>query len=317
MQMTPELALEAKHVTVFMRTPQWMLPIPGYRSPFPDQVGWLDRNLPFHVNFMRARTAYSPFYEPLMRIDPDFEDPFSRSATNKMARDFCIDFLKQKFPDDEAMVARMTPAHPVMSARPVMVDPEYSILDAFKRDDVTLVTDGVAAINATGIEDGNGVQHDVDVIVYATGFQATEFLFPMTITGRGGQTIEQLWARDGARAYRGCMMPGFPNLWSIYGPNTNGALLPASCGEMIVNFAMRCMEHLILNGERTIDVKEDAYWAYARMIDEKNNERVWSDPRAHNYYWTEHGRSSVMNPLMAPEMWTFLKHPDFQDFEID
>ena len=78
----------------------------------------------------------------------------------------------------------------------------------------------------TGIEAKDGTQHDVDVIVYATGFHATEYLFPMKITGRGGKTIEELWAEDGARAYRGCMMPGFPNLWSIYGPNTNGALPP-------------------------------------------------------------------------------------------
>src|SRR5690606_34090205 len=131
--------------------------------------------------------------------------------------------------DDEDMVARLTPPHPVMSARPVMVDPEYSILDAIKRDNVTLVTDGIGTINASGIEDGKGVQHDIDVIVYATGFQATDYLFPMTITGRDGRTIKQLWAEGGARAYRGCMMPGFPNLWSLYGPNTNGALFPASC----------------------------------------------------------------------------------------
>ena len=59
----------------------------------------------------------------------------------------------------------------------------------------------------------NGEQHEVDVIVYATGFHATEYLFPMTITGRDGQTLEEIWAEDGARAYLGCMMPGFPNLW--------------------------------------------------------------------------------------------------------
>ncbi len=317
LQMIPELALQAKEVTVFMRTPQWLFPIPGYRSPFPDQVGWLDRNLPFHTNFMRARTAYSPFYESLLRIDPDFKDPHSRSVTNKAARDFSVDFLRQKFPDNPAMVDMLTPVHPVFSARPIMVDPEYSVLDALQRDNVSLVTDGVAHINASGVEDGKGEQHDVDVIVYATGFHATEYLFPMTITGRDGVTIEQLWSKDGARAYRGCMMPGFPNLWSIYGPNTNGALGVATFHEMVGYFAMRCMEHMILNGERSIDVSEDAYWAYNRLIDEKNLTCVWSDPRAHNYYWTEYGRSAVMNPLTGPHMWSLLKQPDFADMKID
>ncbi|RYD88703.1 MAG: NAD(P)/FAD-dependent oxidoreductase, partial [Sphingomonadales bacterium] len=206
LQMIPELALQAKEVTVFMRTPQWLFPIPGYRSPFPDQVGWLDRNLPFHTNFMRARTAYSPFYEALLRVDPDFEDPHSRSEGNKAARDFCVEFLQSKFPDDPGMVATMTPAHPVLSARPIMIDPEYSVLDAIKRHNVTLVTGGIERVNEGGVLGADGIQHDVDVIVYATGFHATEYLFPMTITGRGGKTIDQLWAKDGARAYRGCMM---------------------------------------------------------------------------------------------------------------
>jgi 4-hydroxyacetophenone monooxygenase len=317
LQMIPELALQAKEVTVFCRTPQWLFPIPGYRSPFPEQVGWLDRNLPFHTNFMRARTAYSPFYEALLRIDPDFQDEFSHSEGNKAARDFCIEFLRSKFPNDPDMVADLTPPHPVLSARPVMIDPEYSFVDAIQRDNVTLVRSGIDKVNAGGVLGADGTQHDVDVIVYATGFHATEYLFPMDITGRNGQTIEQLWAKDGARAYRGCMMPGFPNLWSIYGPNTNGALGVATFHEMVGYFAMRCMERLILNGERTVDVKEEAYWDYNHLVDAKNNTCVWSDPRAHNYYWTEHGRSAVMNPFTGPQMWTYLKQPNFGDFRID
>jgi 4-hydroxyacetophenone monooxygenase len=315
LQMIPEVALQAKHLTVFQRTPQWLFPIPGYRSPFPDQVGWLDRNLPFHTNFMRCRTAYSPFYANILKIDPNFNDPYSRSASNKAARDFCIEFLESKF-DDPKMIATMTPPHPVLSARPVMVDPEYSVLDALKRNNVTLVTSGVARINKGGVLGADGIQHDVDVIVYATGFHPTEYLFPMTITGRDNQTIEQLWAKDGARAYRGCMMPGFPNLWSIYGPNTNGALGVSSFHEMVNFFAMQCIERLILNGERSVEVSEDAYWRYNHLIDERNKQCVWSDPRAHNYYWTEHGRSAVMNPLTGPEMWRLLQKPDFADLVV-
>jgi cation diffusion facilitator CzcD-associated flavoprotein CzcO len=264
---------------------------------------------------VRCRFAYSPFYANLIRIDPNFNDPYSRSAFNKAGRDFCIEFLKSKF-DDPELIAAMTPPHPVLSARPIMVDPEYSVLDAIKRDNVTLVTSGIKRVNKDGVLGADGTQHNVDVIVYATGFHPTEYLFPMTITGRGGQTIEQLWAKDGARAYRGCMMPGFPNLWSIYGPNTNGALGVASFHEMVNLFAMQCMERLILDGERSVEVKEDAYWRYNREVDTRNLQCVWSDPRAHNYYWTEHGRSAVMCPFTGPEMWEFLRKPDFGDLAI-
>jgi 4-hydroxyacetophenone monooxygenase len=197
-----------------------------------------------------------------------------------------------------------------------MVDPEYSILDAVQRDNVKLVTDGIKRINRTGIECEDGTQHDVDVIVYATGFHATEYLFPMSITGRNGVKLEEMWADGGARAYLGAMVPGFPNFWSLYGPNTNGALNVVTFHELVTFYAMQCMERLILNGERAIDVKEDAYWRYNRHIDEQNNRKVWSDPRARNYYWSKHGRSVVQNPLSGPEMWRMLREPDFEGLEV-
>jgi 4-hydroxyacetophenone monooxygenase len=110
-------------------------------------------------------------------------------------------------------------------------------------DNVTLVTDGIRRITETGIETVTGEHHDVDVIVYATGFHATDYLFPMTIIGRDGVTIEKAWAEAGARAYYGCMVPGFPNLWMVYGPNTNGGMHPASFHEVVGRYALECMEH--------------------------------------------------------------------------
>ena len=108
-----------------------------------------------------------------------------------------------------------------------MVDRDYCVLDAIQRDNVTLVTDGIRRINETGIETIDGTRHDVDVIVYATGFHASDYLFPMKVTGRGGRTLHGFWTKGGARAHRFCMVPGFPNLWSVYGPNTNGGLVRA------------------------------------------------------------------------------------------
>jgi 4-hydroxyacetophenone monooxygenase len=314
-QMIPELALEAGHVTVFQRTPQWLFPVPGYRSPYPPQINWLDRNLPFHTNFVRAKACTLDGLADVAAIDPEFDDPHATCALNKRARDASVGFLKAKL-DDPALVDAMTPPHPVWSARAVVVDPEYCILDALQRDNVTLVTSGIERIDARGVVDADGSLHEADVIVYATGFHATEYLYPMTITGRGGQTLEDLWARDGARAYLGCMMPGFPNLWSVYGPNTNGALNVASFHEKVALYAMQCLESLVLGNGSTMEVRPDAYWRYNRVVDERNLTKAWSDPRAHNYYWTEHGRSAVMNPFYSAEMSGFLRKPDLADLEI-
>ena len=314
-QMVPEIALEAADVTVFQRTPQWLFPVPGYRSPFPPQVNWLDRNLPFHTNFMRARTCSLDRIANVAEIDPNFDDPHACNPLSKRAREGCIAFLERKL-TDPALVATMTPKHPVWSARAVVVDPDYSILDALNRDNVTLVTNGIERIEPQGIVAKDGTLHEADVIVYATGFHATEYLYPMTITGRDGQTLEDLWKKDGARAYLGCMMPGFPNLWSVYGPNTNGGLTVATFHEKVAHYALQCLEALVLGNADAMEVKADAFWRYNHLVDERNQTKVWSDPRAHNYYWTEHGRSAVMNPFYTAEMSGFLRQPDLADLAI-
>jgi 4-hydroxyacetophenone monooxygenase len=320
-QLVPELVKDAAHVTVFQRTPQWLMAIPGYLGKVPEQLLWLDRNLPYHSNFLRLRSSYrtSDDFVRMTEIDPDFDDPYSVNPTNKRLRDQAVEFLHERLGDrklgDRTLVEIMTPKHPVWSARAVLVDRDYCILDALLMDKVRLVTDGVARINEDGIEDGAGAQHDVDVIVYATGFKANQYLYPMQITGRGGLTIDQLWAEGGARAYIGSMMPGFPNLWSIYGPNTNGGLQVAAYHELTTAYALQCIEKLILECKDSVEVKEAAYWRYNELVDEKNAQRVWSDRRAHSYYW-ESGRSPGMNPFSGTENWNFLRRPDFNDLDV-
>jgi 4-hydroxyacetophenone monooxygenase len=314
-QTIPEIALEAEHVIVFQRTPSWLFAARGYRSPFPPQVNWLDRNLPYHTNFSRHRTLYPATFAAVTDIDPRFEDPHARSPVNKQLRDGSIAFLQRKLGDPE-LVAKMTPEYPVLGARPVIVDPEFSVLDAILRDNVTLVTDAAVRIDRTGVWGGDGKHYGVDAIVYATGFHATEYLFPMTIAGRAGRTIEELWHDGGARAHRFCMMPGFPNLWSLYGPNTNGGLGPGAFHELVVAYALQCLERLILEGKRSIEPTASAYWDFAKRIDERNAGKVWSDPRVHSYYWTQHGRSAVMCPLTGSEIWRTLRRPAFEELEI-
>jgi 4-hydroxyacetophenone monooxygenase len=314
-QTVPELALEAAHVTVFQRTPQWIFGVPGYRSPFPAQVSWLDRNLPYHRNFARLRTVPGGSISAT-EIDPAFDDPHAVSAGNKRMRDASIAFLERKL-GDPALVATMTPPHPPWSGRPVVVDTEYSVLDALKRDNVSLVTAGIRRINESGIEAKDGTQHDVDIIVFATGFRPTEYLFPMTIRGRGGIRVEDLWKDGGARAYSFSMIPGFPNLWMIYGPNTNAGLGPGAFHELVTRYALECMERMILDGKKTVEAKQEPYRRFNRLVDERNRKKVWSDPRAHNYYWSaEFGRTPVMCPFLPAEIWRFLRHPNFEELDV-
>ena len=109
-----------------------------------------------------------------------------------------------------------------------------------------LVTDGIDRITPAGIVVG-GEEIPVDVIVYATGFQANDFLWPMEVRGRDGVRVEELWAKDGARAYIGAMLPGFPNFFMAYGPNTNnfGGFQIIDLLEIEIRFALSCIAGLI------------------------------------------------------------------------
>ena len=209
---------------MFQRTPSWVFRRPGYLAPFPPQVNWLDRNLPYHTNFVRFQTCVPA---PLAgrrfgaSVDPDFDDPHAVSPLNKQIRDKRIAFMQSKFGDRPDLMEKMIPCRRRCRSRPVLVDRDYSIYDVLLRDDVTLVTTEIRRVTPTGIELEDGTHVEVDVIVLATGFKANDFLWPMEVRGRDGTRMEDLWAPDGARAYLGAMLPGFPNLFMLYGPNTN------------------------------------------------------------------------------------------------
>jgi 4-hydroxyacetophenone monooxygenase len=312
-QLIPELARTTEHVVAFQRTPQWIFGVPGYLAPFPEEVGWLDRNLPYHTNFMRLRTlGTGKAFGRLTEIDPGFEDPHTVSPLNRATRETALAFLHSKVADPELRAA-MTPEHPPWSARAVMVDRDDCVLDVLGTDAVTLVTSGIRRITRTGIEDGDGTHHEVDVIAYATGFHASEYLFPMTVTGRDGRTLEDLWRVGGSRAHRFCMYPGFPNLWSLYGPNTNGGLGPGAFHELVTRYALACIERLVLDGVRTVEPAREAYDVFNAEVDARNARRVWSDPRSRSYYWTRHGRSAVMCPFSGPEIFGLLRRPPFDE----
>ncbi|MHA3791118.1 FAD-dependent oxidoreductase [Sphingomonas sp. YL-JM2C] len=311
-QMVPELAKVAKQVVLFQRKPQWLFPVPGYLSALPDQVTWLDRNLPYHINFLRFRTNWltgEHVYGDVFTLDPAWMHDHSRSPQNHEIREGRIAYIREKFAGRPDLIEKMIPPHPPFSARPILVDSEYNIYDALLRDDVELVSAGVEAITEDGVVAG-GETYPVDVIVYATGFKANDLLWPMEIVGRDGLSVEQFWAKDGCRAHiAGSMMPGFPNFFILFGPNTN----PAHGGgivnheEMVTRFAMEAMAHMILGGDRVVDVRRDAFDRYNAYLDEREATKIYTDSRARNFFMNKYARSSVMCPLGPSEMWRMFR----------
>jgi 4-hydroxyacetophenone monooxygenase len=314
-QMVPELAKSTGHIYVFQRTPSWCFAVPGYLSSFPTQVSWLDRNMPFHSNFMRFRSSWPFGPDNMLRafeIDPAFDDPHARSEWNHRVREGRLAFLRKKFADRPELMDKMLPTAPPMSSRPVLIDSKNSIYDALLGPDVTLVTDPIRRITTTAIEADGDCAYPVDAIVFATGFKANDFLWPMEVRGRGGRRVEELWEKDGARAYLGTMLPGFPNFFMLYGPNSNttGGLGIVDVEEMVTRFILGCIAHLVTDENLSVvEVTADAYRRYNDELDRVEATKMYTDPRARNYFTNEHGRSAGNLPFDTRKMWRWLRNP--------
>lgn len=321
-QLVPVIARDAEHVVVFQRTAQWLFDHAGYLAPYPPQVNWLDRNLPLYSNFMRFRAHWlaSPYLSEAKRvIDPDFVDPHACSEVNLRLRTERLAFLERKLGHRPDLLEQMIPPHPPYSTRPIQVDSGDCLYDAILRDDVTLETGGIEAITPAGVRTAGGVEHELDVLVYATGFRANECLWPMAVRGRDGLRIEALWAEDGPRAYLGTVAPGFPNLFMVYGPNMNpyGGLGVVNFEEVATRWILACIERLVTDdGARSIEVTDAAYRRWNQQLDAREERKIYKHPLARSYYVNEHGRSSTNCPFTGIEMWHHLRHPDWSHLEV-
>ena len=311
-QTTPVIAETAAHTYLFQRQANWCLEDEIYLKKLPPQTLWLDRNFPYYSNFVRFRIG-ALINPELMKggimVDPNFDDPHSLSPGNKATRDMCVEFIERKLASRPDLIEEMTPNFPVMASRPIRVDSHYSVYDALLRDNVTLVTDPIEKITPSGIVSG-GVEHEVDIIAFATGFKANDYLWPMEVRGRGGVRIEEVWAKDGPRAYLGAMVPEFPNLFMCYGPNSNnfGGFTVVDLLELVAQFSLRCIAGLIENEQSSVEVTHDGYWRFASILDEADRNMIYMDPRANNYY--QHGgRSCVNGPIDIRRMWRWLNDP--------
>ncbi len=156
---------------------------------------------------------------PNFRVDPDWQSGGeSVSAVNDFVRLVLIEYLKAEFGDRPDLLEKVIPNYPPGAKR--MLRDNGIWARTLKRDNVRLITDDIREITPKGIVTADGEEHQVDVLIYGTGFHASKFLTPMKVTGRNGIDLHEQWGGD-ARAYLGVAIPHFPNFFCLYGPNTN------------------------------------------------------------------------------------------------
>lgn len=280
-QCLPTLAATAASVRVFQRTPQWILPKP------PAEFGPAARvalGLPGAHRVYRwgLRQGADTLLAPIMR----------RGWPARPAEWVARRHLRRQVVDP-VLRARLTPDYPI-GAKRIVFDAHY--YRTLGRDNVELVTAPITRIVPDGVETADGTRHGVDIIVYATGFRAPEFLAPITVRGRNGELLHDRW-HSGARAFMGLAVPGFPNAFLIAGPNSfNPAGSNPGMKEQQIDYIMRCLRWRAEIGAPAIDVRPEAMASYQRWMDGALARTVWSSDVPS---WYKHDTGAITNPWPA------------------
>jgi cation diffusion facilitator CzcD-associated flavoprotein CzcO len=282
----PAIADEVASLSVYQRSPAWTIP-----------------KLDFAYG-PRAQALFERF-PALQRLDRASVFYFHEFFTHGMTRHHRLlklleaagRFNIRRGIKDPALRRRVTPTDVVGCKRVMLTDDWYP---ALARPNVELVTEGIEAITPIGIRTP-GRERAADAIVLATGFNSHEFVAPMEIAGAGGRTLAQEWA-EVARAYLGVTVPGFPNQFLLYGPNTNGGTgSVVSTIESSIAHVLAALRELDRRGASAIEVRREAADAFNASVREALAGTVWHSGCT-NWYVDVHGH----DPSQWP--WTWLEY---------
>jgi 4-hydroxyacetophenone monooxygenase len=318
-QIVPTVAGDVHHLTVFQRSAPWMFPNPHYHDAVGDGVSWALRHLPYYGRWYRFLLFWPACDGGLaaMTLDPDWPHPERAvSAINDAAREVFTQYMADQIGDDPELLAKVIPDYVCLGKRTLQDNGSW--LGALTRDNVDLVTDPIAEIRADRVVCASGAEHPVDVIVYATGFHANRYLWPMEITGRDGAVLSEQWG-DEPTAYLGITVPGFPNLFCLYGPGTNlahgGSLIFHS--ECQMRYVMGCLAAVLTADRTAIECRQNVHDAYNERLQAALDQMVWSHPSIKSsWYRNSSGRIHILSPWRLVDYWTWTREPDLADFTL-
>lgn len=315
LQLVPEVAREAAQLFVFQRSPAWMVPNPHYHRRVSAGKKWLLAHVPYYARWYRFLLFWpgSDGLMPALEKDPDWPHPDrSVNALNEQMRVQFTEYMARQVKDPE-LLEKVVPRYPPFLKR--MLQDNGSWLRTLQRDNVELVTEPIAEIAPEAVLGREGGRYPVDVIVFATGFHASRFLWPIRVTGRGGVELGKLWGED-PRAYLGITVPGFPNLFCLYGPGTNlahaGSIIFHS--ECQVRYVMGCLEALLERGFRSLECRAEVCEAFHRRLDERLSRMVWSHPGSGSWYKNSRGRVVTTSPWRLVDYWRWTREPELSDY---
>lgn len=316
-QIGPAIVDSVAQLKVFQRNPPWMLPTPTYHDDIGPGMQWLLKHVPYYGRWFRFWQFWIAVEGrlPLTEVDDDWSHPVSVGRKNEELRKGCMEWLSRQYEDRPDLLEKMTPNYPPAAKRMLRDNGVWAGM--LKKSHVELNTTPIERMTQSGIQTSDGVLHEFDVVVFATGFKASDFLSPMKITGRGARDLHKdFWTGD-CRAYLGITVPGFPNLFMLGGPNTavviNGSAIFSS--ECQVEYTMRALGHLLESGNKAIDCREAPYADYNAWVDAGNLKRAWGAARTTSWYKNSNGRASQTWPYGLLDYWNLTAKFKPEDYE--
>jgi 4-hydroxyacetophenone monooxygenase len=303
---------------VFQRTAPWLIPAERYQHTVAEGFSWLLGHVPFYAEWYRFLMFWrgAEGMLPAATVDPSYP-PTERavSALNEQFRQLLLQWQHTLTEGDEDLRRAIEPNYPPLSKRFVVDDGAF--VRALRQDNVDVVTDRIDRVEPQGVRTADGVLHEADVIVYGTGFQASKFLTPMTVTGRGGVDLHEQWAGD-ARAYLGIVVPNFPNFFCLYGPNTNIVVNSSIIyfSECEVHFLAQAVRLLLERNLGSLDPKLEVHDAYNERIDAANKLRTWGFSSVSAWYKNDFGRVAQNWPFTVLEFWEQTRDVNPDDYTL-
>jgi cation diffusion facilitator CzcD-associated flavoprotein CzcO/acetyl esterase/lipase len=272
-QFVPAIADRVAAMTVFQRSAPYLIPKPD--RPYGARHHALFRALPAWRTLSRG--FWAAFFET---------GALGLTTVRAAAVPFRLAFrglLRAQVPDAD-LRARLAPDYPIGCKR-ILISSDY--YRALARPHVEVVTAGISEVTATGVRTADGTEHAADVIVLGTGFATSDFLVPMKVFGPGGRELTEQW-RDGARAHLGITVPGFPNLFLLYGPNTNvGSGSIVHMLESQISYVRQAVD-VLAGGVRTLTVRPEVESAFDTEMQQRLGGSVWTE--CQSWYRTASGR---------------------------
>jgi 4-hydroxyacetophenone monooxygenase len=319
MQVVPAIADDAASVTAFQRSPQWAAPFDQFQTAVPEPVRFLAREVPLYRKWYRVRSGwtFNDRVHPALQKDPSWPHPERAvNEINDRHRQFLNRYIESQIGDRPDLLGAVVPDYPPFGKRILLDNGWYRSLT---RDDVRLVTEPIQEVRGDRVVTQSGTEHEVDVLVCATGFDVVRFLAPIEIRGRSGRSLRETWDDDDARAYLGTAVPDFPNFFMLYGPNTQaghgGSLIGAT--EAQLHYIMGLLQRMLTRGIGSVECRREVYDEYNKRVDEAHERMVWTHPGMSTYYRNSRGRVVVNTPFRIVDFWHMTRTPDLDDYVVE